>query len=179
LPGFAGVAMLVGAANVVPPSRDNVKYNDIESATHVTARSPLEPTEAEGCELQAPDAPEIVLTAEYVRPSLEELNEIEQFDTVGAASQKTYTFPAESATASSPVAPGTAAAIVAGAVNVEPSLVTSANTFDEASIHVTTSLPSGRPTIVGTLLPVIGCGPDVNCTGVVNVAPLSIERLML
>src|SRR5579862_8106873 len=104
---------------------------------------------------------------------------MEQFDMAGAVSQKTYTFPAASATASSPVAPATVGAIVVGAVNVTPSLVASANTFDDASIHVTTSLPSGRPTIIGTLLPVIGCGPVVNCTGAVNVAPLLLERLML
>src|SRR5580692_2906648 len=87
--------------------------------------------------------------------------------------------PAESATACSPVAPGTVGAIVVGAVNVTPSLVAAAKTFDDASIHVTISLPSERPTIVGTLLPVIGCGPVVTCTGVVNVFPLSVERQML
>ena len=56
--------MLIGVANVAPPLRDSVKNNEVESATHVTARLPLEPTEATGCELQEPDPPEIVLPAE-------------------------------------------------------------------------------------------------------------------
>ena len=58
--GFAGVVMLIGVANVAPPSRDNVKNSEVESASHVTARKPVEPTEADTCELQAPAAPEIV-----------------------------------------------------------------------------------------------------------------------